>query len=96
MTDLTADLTRICEADNAQADHTPASVARALYLQRRVTALEQQNQALRSRVEYAELVADRALDFHTGTGQLGPLKDAMESYAASKGYAPADIEWDFT
>lgn len=94
MTDLTADLTRICDQDNAAGDiHKP--VARALYLQRRVTALEQQNQALRSRVEYAELVADRCLDFHTG-GQIGPLKDAMESYAASKGYTPPDIEWDFT
>jgi hypothetical protein len=94
MTDLTADLTRICEADNRGAD-IHKTTAHALYLQRRVTALEQQNQALRSRVEYAELVADRALDFHTG-GQIGPLKDAMESYAASKGYRPPDIEWDFT
>lgn len=53
-------------------------------------------QSLESRVEYAELVADRAIDFHTGTGQLGPLVEALESYAASRGYTPPDMEWDWT
>jgi hypothetical protein len=84
MTDLTADLTRICDADNAQADHAPASVARALYLQRRVTALEQQNRTLHELALAAEnycwTVLQQNIGHRTDEQATEDLRDAVANY----------------
>lgn len=94
MTDLTADLTRICDTDNAQADHAPASVARALYLQRRVTALEQQNHALRVRAEIAEAAADAAVDARWFMGTQADADDALLAYEYHHGRTVPGISRD--
>lgn len=84
MTDLTADLTRICDADNQQADHTPASVARALYLQRRVAALEQQNRTLHELAIVAEnycwTVLQQNISHRTDDEATEDLRDAVANY----------------